>query len=124
MTDVSITYDVTRDIPQSGLYSVTFTVTSATGIDLEIFEHDVTYLAFIGVCRPYAMRTFPRTKEEAVAAGLDFFRARGTTRMFATIDLAEEFVTVTKQRIALLQTEWSTYVNDFPAAETVTVPQP
>ena len=123
MPTVSIQYEVRQDVPAEGVYSVQVEVLSAEYIDLEIFTFDVEYSAFIGVATLHGMLNYPRTRQAAVDAGLDFFRAVGVVRTFDDIVTAQYFVDVTKGRIERLRRDWQTYLDTFVATETVTTPE-
>jgi len=122
MPTVSIQYELDSDVPANGVYSVVGQVLTADNIELEIFVFDVEYMAMIGVASLYGMRNYPRTRDEAIAQGASFFRARGVTRTFDSIEAADEFIAVTKGRIEKLRLDWQEYTDNFVAHEIVTTP--
>lgn len=123
MPTVSIQYEVQQDLPEQGVVRVQMQVLSAENIDLEIFVHDVQYGAFTGVATLYDMTNFPRTKAEAVAAGLSYFRALGTIHLFDDVSIAEQFVAVTKSRIETLRQDWQVYLDRFTTTQIITTPE-
>lgn len=122
MPTASIKYEITRTVPADGVYAVSVQVLLSDNIEAEIFQFDVEYSAFIGVATVYGVVNFPRTRDEAVRLGLDFYRALGVTRTFSTIDAADYFVTVTEGRIEKLRREWQIYLDDYPTTTIVITP--
>jgi hypothetical protein len=87
--------------------SVVDTVTAATGLPLELFLYttvDDTYAHIASIAELY---TYPVGKSAAVAAGKSYYRSATTTRLFSTIQYAQEwaaFVPATFKRLAV---EWA-----------------
>lgn len=124
MSTVNIQYEITRSLPASGVYAVEFRVTSADNIERELFVFDTQYQAFVGVATVYGMNNYLPSRDQAIAAGLDFFRAIGVVRTFTTIADADSFVSVTRSRLEALRREWQQYVDDYPTYTIVVTPEP
>jgi hypothetical protein len=118
---VEIKTALTRSVPANNVYRVTFEVTDAQNIELDVFCYNVEDATYSHVASVYDLESYPVGQDLAQTRELQFFRARTVTADFNTIYDATLFETVTKNRLKVLSVAWNSIVTAFTGSETVVV---
>jgi hypothetical protein len=118
---VEIRAYITKDIPGENRYRVNVSIIDAVNIEMDVLVFDEEHNTFSHVATVYDMESYPASRTAAHSAGLQFYRARGVTREFNTVQSAIYFETVTKSRLKLLAVDWEARTDNFSSNEYITV---
>jgi len=97
----------TRTPPEVTTYAVTTTIDQAGAIPRELFVFTTDSDAFSSVALLRDIESWPATKEEAVARGLDFYRGAEMTREFTIKEKAAEFATDVRRRLEAVNRDYA-----------------
>jgi len=112
-TPVDLKAIFTRDVLGETLYRVTVEIIEATHIDFEVLVFDTDTGLFSRVASVYDMETYPIGRELAAYNGIVYYRARTGIIEFSTLREATYYEKVTKQRLQILSSAWSTITDHF-----------
>ncbi len=102
-------------------YSVTNTVVSSVGISPAVFVFKTETGKFDHYATPPDMDSLPASREEAVVAGLGFYRQSAVQRVWPTISAMNEDLAVTRARLAGLAREVSKIQGALTIDQTVEI---
>ena len=111
---VTLEYVQTKAIEEGPLYKVTTLVEYVHGIQETIFVYRTETQEFEYVATVWDMDNLPNTYEEALAEGVNFYRANTATKSYASIETADEFALYTRGRIDNLITDYSAARGEYP----------
>lgn len=119
--NVQIKAYITRDIPSENVYRINVSIIDAVNIDINVLVFDEEHNTFSHVATVYDMESYPADREQAHSAGLQFFRQRGVTRQFSTVEEAVYFEDVTRSRLKTLAVDWESRTDSFSGNSYVTI---
>lgn len=123
MTATTATYEITKTPLAAEQYRTTIEITETTNeLDIELFVFSVEGDVYVSVATRYDLETYPLTKDEAINAGLPYYRGGAVARDYPTVEGAEAFIAQTISRINYLCLSIDRVAQPFTGTSTGTVP--
>lgn len=112
----SLTLSQTRTVNMDGTYSVTNTITAATGMPPEVFVFTTSTQTYDHVAAPFDLQTYPNTSVTPMA----FYRQSSVTQVFKDVDSAVTAAASIKTIVSDLVVAYGELVATFPGSDTTT----
>lgn len=110
MSFINATFERTVDTDyasRTNTYYLTCRVTSATGIDQELFVYGARNDTYSHVATPFDLEGYPVVREDALVTGKDFYRKNIAILSFTSKNAREQAASIISQRLNSTNQEWA-----------------
>jgi hypothetical protein len=120
----TITLEQTRDtIDVNGVtqYRVNNTVVATEGLPLQLFVNRVEPDAYSHIATVTDIQDYPADRNEAINAGLDFYRRPDATKTYSQVGDANHFAHVVREQLTYLVSAYSSVEAEFAGQDTFVI---
>lgn len=122
---INITLDITKTTASATQYDLVLVISSATGIDKNLFVLDFPGLVFQQIATPFAIDNYPvYDTSNPPAIGTDYVRIDTVTLSFTDPDDAADALDSVKTQLEQLGTDWDVKTTSFTGTEQYVVTAP